>query len=239
MFTQTDPAPLGAGSAFESSYVYGLNSPLVYTDPSGLRASAGTGRSGANPIASANPCAGKVPPAGNYPVAFNGACFPIPNGFNAVTNSKGELGYVPSKYCNDGPSKCVVTGGEVLRDSSVGKVISGVPVFLDRVRSSEIVDCFSQLACGLATGTTIVLAGGVTGLVCVVTVGFGCVVAGAVGGASIAAVKHATYYRTSDGLICASVVGAASGGAGAPVEKFAAKQVVKAVVGRGAKELCG
>ena len=37
MFTQTDPAPLGAGSAFESAYAYGGNSPLVYTDPSGLR----------------------------------------------------------------------------------------------------------------------------------------------------------------------------------------------------------
>ena len=40
MFTQTDPLPLGAGSVFEGSYVYGRNNPLVYTDPSGLRASA-------------------------------------------------------------------------------------------------------------------------------------------------------------------------------------------------------
>jgi hypothetical protein len=37
-FSQTDPMPPGAGSAFESSYGYGLNNPLVYTDPSGLRA---------------------------------------------------------------------------------------------------------------------------------------------------------------------------------------------------------
>ena len=37
MFTQTDPLPLGAGSAFESLYVYGGNNPAVYTDPSGLR----------------------------------------------------------------------------------------------------------------------------------------------------------------------------------------------------------
>lgn len=36
-FTQTDPQPLGAGSAFESAYVYALNNPLVYTDPTGMR----------------------------------------------------------------------------------------------------------------------------------------------------------------------------------------------------------
>ena len=39
VFTQTDPAPLGAGTAFESAYVYGLNNPVMYTDPSGLRGS--------------------------------------------------------------------------------------------------------------------------------------------------------------------------------------------------------
>jgi hypothetical protein len=37
-FTQTDPMPYGPGTAFESSYVYGRNSPLVFTDPSGRRA---------------------------------------------------------------------------------------------------------------------------------------------------------------------------------------------------------
>jgi hypothetical protein len=36
-FTQTDPLPMGPGSAFESTYVYAGNSPLVYVDPSGLR----------------------------------------------------------------------------------------------------------------------------------------------------------------------------------------------------------
>jgi RHS repeat-associated protein len=40
MFTQTDPMPRGAGSAYESSYVYGRNNPLRFTDPSGLRATA-------------------------------------------------------------------------------------------------------------------------------------------------------------------------------------------------------
>jgi RHS repeat-associated protein len=36
-FTQTDPMPYGAGSSFESSYVYGQNNPGLMTDPSGLR----------------------------------------------------------------------------------------------------------------------------------------------------------------------------------------------------------
>jgi RHS repeat-associated protein len=36
-FTQTDPMPLGAGSAFEGLYVYGRNNPGVYVDPSGKR----------------------------------------------------------------------------------------------------------------------------------------------------------------------------------------------------------
>lgn len=37
VFTQTDPMPMGAGTAFESAYVYGLNNPLRFVDPSGLR----------------------------------------------------------------------------------------------------------------------------------------------------------------------------------------------------------
>ena len=52
-FTQTDPAPLGAGSVFESSYVYGSNRPTVMVDPSGLRGSA-AGRP-ANPVARVDP----------------------------------------------------------------------------------------------------------------------------------------------------------------------------------------
>ena len=36
-FTQTDPLPMGAGSAYESSYVYGGDNPNMYSDPSGLR----------------------------------------------------------------------------------------------------------------------------------------------------------------------------------------------------------
>jgi hypothetical protein len=36
-FTQTDPMPMGAGSSYESTYVYGRNNPNVYVDPSGLR----------------------------------------------------------------------------------------------------------------------------------------------------------------------------------------------------------
>ena len=37
VFTQTDPMPMGAGTAFESPYAYGMNNPVMYTDPSGMR----------------------------------------------------------------------------------------------------------------------------------------------------------------------------------------------------------
>ena len=37
VFTQTDPMPMGAGSAYESSYVYAGDNPNIYSDPSGLR----------------------------------------------------------------------------------------------------------------------------------------------------------------------------------------------------------
>jgi RHS repeat-associated protein len=42
-FTQTDPMPYGAGTAYESSYVYGRNNPLLMNDPTGLRAQRGGG----------------------------------------------------------------------------------------------------------------------------------------------------------------------------------------------------
>ncbi len=35
VFTQTDPLPIGAGTAFESSYVFVGNNPFVYVDPAG------------------------------------------------------------------------------------------------------------------------------------------------------------------------------------------------------------
>ena len=54
-FTQTDPAPLGAGFAYESSYVYGNDNPLVYTDPSGLRGGLPGCPYSANSIASNQP----------------------------------------------------------------------------------------------------------------------------------------------------------------------------------------
>ena len=38
VFTQTDPLQADVGSPYPSSYVYGNNNPLVYTDPTGLRA---------------------------------------------------------------------------------------------------------------------------------------------------------------------------------------------------------
>ena len=58
VFTQTDPLPLGAGSVFESSYVYGRNNPLRFVDPSGKRAK--------EPVA--------APIVDSAPVCVDGAC---------------------------------------------------------------------------------------------------------------------------------------------------------------------
>jgi hypothetical protein len=105
----------------------------MYVDPSGLRATGGAPSSLAltsNPIASTNPCVGKVPAVGNYKVLYNGGCYEIPDGTQAVTNSKGEFGYVPSKYCkgrDDSASQCTITGLDVFRDSNAGKAL-GNPV---------------------------------------------------------------------------------------------------------------
>jgi RHS repeat-associated protein len=54
-FTQTDPMPYGAGSAFESAYAYALNNPLMYTDPSGLRGGLPGCPWSKNPIGSQQP----------------------------------------------------------------------------------------------------------------------------------------------------------------------------------------
>ncbi len=60
-FTQTDPLEADVGSPFQSAYVYGNNNPLVYSDPSGLRAAKALGTLcgwlNGGPIGSAMPSA--------------------------------------------------------------------------------------------------------------------------------------------------------------------------------------
>jgi RHS repeat-associated protein len=52
-FTQTDPMPYGPGTAFESAYVYAMNSPVTLLDVSGLRATPGPQQ--VAPISSVDP----------------------------------------------------------------------------------------------------------------------------------------------------------------------------------------
>jgi hypothetical protein len=64
-FTQTDPMPYGAGSSFESAYVYGMNSPLVFVDPSGRRGMRVGSVDLSNPIAGVSPAfSGKAKKSG-------------------------------------------------------------------------------------------------------------------------------------------------------------------------------
>jgi hypothetical protein len=49
-FTQTDPMPYGAGSAYEGSYVYAGSRPTVMTDPGGERFGKANIGSGVNPL---------------------------------------------------------------------------------------------------------------------------------------------------------------------------------------------
>jgi hypothetical protein len=37
-FTQTDPLQASVSSAYPSAYMYGANNPMIFADPSGLRA---------------------------------------------------------------------------------------------------------------------------------------------------------------------------------------------------------
>jgi hypothetical protein len=113
------------------------------------------------------------------------------------------------------------------------------PFFLaSTLSTADIVECFSGLRCALAAGSTIILGGAVAGAACVVTVGVGCVAASALASTLSTAVIHIEV-NGRDGLVCASVIGAAGGGAGRVVTGVAAKKVGAAVAKKGAKSACG
>jgi RHS repeat-associated protein len=161
----------------------------------------------APPVALPDPCLGKIAPPGYYldVSEVDGFCKQVRIGYvNGLVN--GVQKEIPAQYCD--ANKCTVpisVAIDAYRPAAMRLASS--------ITSNELVRCFSQLACGLATGSTLVLGGAFTGLVCVVTVGVGCVLAGALAGAAGGAVSHAALFRTSDGLVCASVLGAVGGAA--------------------------
>jgi RHS repeat-associated protein len=84
-------------------------------------------------------------------------------------------------------------------------------------RGLEMVECFKQLGCGLATGTTMLLGGAVTAAACLggaaagpwgITAG--CAAGGSLTGASVSAVMDATMYGTVS--LCRVAIGAIAGG---------------------------
>jgi Protein of unknown function (DUF2599) len=95
MITQTDPLQPTVGQPYPSSYVYGNNNPMAFTDPTGSRP--------ASP-----PCENKVIPKGFHGVPYGPDCKLVHDGFTLVQNSKGAIGELPSRYCN--PIKCKVDG---------------------------------------------------------------------------------------------------------------------------------
>ena len=82
-FTQTDPLEATVGEPYPSSYVYGRNNPVVYTDPSGLRAE-------------------RVGPGGEVPVAENPVADQAPDQLALILLQSGAQ--LPAKGCLPGDS---------------------------------------------------------------------------------------------------------------------------------------
>ena len=82
-FTQTDPLEATVGEPYPSSYVYGRNNPVVYTDPSGLRAE-------------------RVGPGGEVPVAENPVADQAPEQLALILLQSGAQ--LPAKGCLPGDS---------------------------------------------------------------------------------------------------------------------------------------
>jgi hypothetical protein len=80
-FTQTDPLEASVGSPYPSAYVYGNNNPLVYTDPSGMRAE-------------------RVDPSGEVPVAENPVTDEAPEQLALILMQSGAQ--LPPKGCLPG-----------------------------------------------------------------------------------------------------------------------------------------
>jgi hypothetical protein len=158
----------------------------------------------APPVALPDPCLGKIAPPGYYldVSEVDGCCKQVRIGYvNGLVN--GVQKEIPAQYCD--VNKCTVpisVAIDAYRPAAMRLASS--------ITSNELVRCFSQLACGLATGTVLVLGSAIVaaGVVsCVVTVGVGCVVvAGLVGGAVTGASSSAVMHASLSGLLMALFV---------------------------------
>jgi RHS repeat-associated protein len=129
IFTQTDPLQADVGNAYPSPYVYANDNPMMYVDPSGLRAKRADGGvpselalafATPNPIVSGGPCNGKsrVGPGYVYSEEF-GSCWATPPGFTPAVSGRNIVD-IPNKYC--GGARCDV------RPSTLDAVLAGNPV---------------------------------------------------------------------------------------------------------------
>jgi hypothetical protein len=111
--------PFGAGSVFESAYVYGMNNPLRYTDPSGLRASE---------------C--KAPDWKQTFKLYGKALNPFSGDFNACENRQAQAVYdVHSQFVpgSRNPQVLAATTIAVGNPEIVGPAIAGVVVAADAI----------------------------------------------------------------------------------------------------------
>jgi hypothetical protein len=148
-FTQTDPMPYGAGTAYESAYVYGLNNPLMYVDPSGLR-----GQLAGCPWWKKNPIVSRTVASGGFGSDVRGSLPRVSSPvlvFGGTGNTRPRVNAAPDpcQYCHvnferkvdqlDAAVQLYIEGGRVAKDC--WKVYHHAYAIAEEVRDQCVADC--------------------------------------------------------------------------------------------------
>jgi hypothetical protein len=228
IFSSAAVQGIGAKSALAHSgplalnaYVYGNQNPFLFSDPTGLE-----------------PCSW---------------CSSVQTRFYGKGKSELKSALLAVRAdcfvgCGSGPSGSAASDDLKYLESKVK--IENDPDSKPLKIPGAMAECFTQLACGLATATALVLGGAVTAASCLggaiggpAGVVAGCAAGGAVAGAATNTVMQATMKGTID--VCevgvSAVAGAGTAGVGAVsqgVKSVVAKQVIGKAIGKSTKG-CG